>query len=220
MSLFEDVDHYLERLVVGVDPVLEEVLRESERRDLPPHQVTPLQGRLLEVLARLSGARTVLEIGTLGGYSAICIARALPPDGRIVTLESEQRCVDVARTNVERAGFDAVIDIRHGPAIETLPQLDEADGVPFDFVFIDGNKDMSDRYLEWALRLGRPGTVIVADNVVRKGAVIDPDSTDPAVLGVRRLLEAGAAHPRLSFAAFQIVGSKRHDGLAIATILR
>lgn len=219
MSLFEDVDEYLERLVVGSDPVLEDVLGESEQHGLPPHQVTPLQGRLLEVLARLRGARTALEIGTLGGYSAICLARALPADGKLVTLENEQRCVDVARANVERAGFGAVVDIRLGPATETLPQLGAGDGVPFDFVFIDGNKDQSDLYLEWALRLGRPGTLIVADNVVRKGAVIDPESTDPAVLGVRRFLEAGAADPRLSFAAFQIVGAKRHDGLAIATIV-
>ena len=148
-----------------------------------------------------------------------CLAPALPPDGRLVTLESEQRCVEVARSNVERAGFGAVVDIRLGPATETLPQLDARDGVPFDLVFIDGNKDQSDRYLEWALRLGHPGTLIVADNVVRKGAVIDPESTDPAVLGVRRLLQAGAANPRLSFAAFQIVGAKKHDGLAIATIV-
>jgi predicted O-methyltransferase YrrM len=219
VSLFDDVDRYLEELVVGSDPVLEDALRESERGGLPPHQVTPLQGRLLEVLARACGARTILEIGTLGGYSAICLARALPPDGRLVTLENEERCVTVARANVDRAGLGGIVDIRLGPALETLPELGAGDGVPFDMVFIDGNKDDNDRYLGWALRLGRPGTLIVADNVVRKGAVTDPHDADPAVQGVRRFLAAGAADPRLSFAAFQIVGAKRHDGLAIATIL-
>ena len=125
----------------------------------------------------------------------------------------------MAQTNLKRAGFGDVADVRLGPAMDTLSQLKRGDGVPFDFVFIDGNKEENDRYLEWALRLGRPGTLIVADNVVRKGAVIDPQSPDPAVQGVRRFLEAAAAHPRLSFAAFQIVGAKRHDGLAIATIV-
>ena len=215
-----DVDRYLEQLVLGSDPVLEEVLRECERNGLPAHQITPLQGRLLEVLVRLREARTVLEIGTLGGYSAICIARALPPGGRLVTLELEELHAEVARANIERAGVDGIVDVRCGPALETLPELGPSDGVPFDAIFIDGNKEDNDRYLEWALRLGRVGTLIVADNVVRKGAVIDPDSPDLAVQGVRRFLEAGAAHPRLAFSAFQIIGAKRHDGLAIAMIVK
>jgi predicted O-methyltransferase YrrM len=219
VTLYEDVDHYLERLVVGSDPVLEDVLRESERNGLPAHQITPLQGRLLEVLVRLRRARTVLEIGTLGGFSAICIARALPPDGRLVTLELEERHAAVARANIARAGVGELVDVRSGPALETLPLLEASDGVPFDMVFIDGNKEDNDRYLEWALRLGCAGTLIVADNVVRKGAVIDPDSPDLAVQGVRRFLEAGAAHPRLAFSAFQIIGAKRHDGLAIAVVV-
>jgi predicted O-methyltransferase YrrM len=219
VTLFEDVDRYLEDVVVGSEPVLEEVLRESERAGLPPHQVSPLQGRLLTVLAGLVRPSSILEIGTLGGYSAICLARALVPGGRLVTLESEERCARVARANVERAGLGGVVDVRVGPALDTLPGLGAADGVPFDVVFIDGNKDDNDRYLDWAIRLGRPGTLIVADNVVRKGAVIDPESTDPAVLGVRRFLEAGAADPRVDLAALQVVGAKKHDGLAIATIV-
>jgi predicted O-methyltransferase YrrM len=183
-----------------------------------PHDVSPLQGRLLELLARLQGARSILEIGTLGGYSTICLARALPADGRLVTLEANPRHADVARANVERAGLADVVDVRVGAAIETLPTLAADGGGPFDLVFIDADKRSNPEYLEWALELSRAGTLIVADNIVRGGAVADAGSDDPSVVGVRRFLELVAAEPRLTATAVQTVGEKGYDGLVLALV--
>ena len=214
MQLWAEVDALLEERLLPRDPVLEDVLRASAAAGLPAHDVSPLQGRLLELLARLRGARAILEIGTLGGYSTIWLARALPPGGRLVTLELDPHRAAVARENLERAGLADRVEVLAGPALETLPGLSG----PFDFVFIDADKEASADYLGWALRLARPGTLVVADNVVRGGAVADGDSTDPRVRGVRRLLDAIAAEPRLSATGLQTVGAKGWDGFVLALV--
>jgi predicted O-methyltransferase YrrM len=209
-----DVDAYLAGLLVPPDSALEAALRESAAAGLPAHDVSPPQGKLLEVLARAVGARMVLELGTLGGYSTIFLARALPPEGRLITLEANAAYAEVARANVDRAGLAATVEVRTGPALEALPGLDG----PFDLIFVDADKRSNPQYLEWALRLSRPGTLIVADNVVRGGAVADPGSDDPAVRGVRSFLEMLAAEPRVEATAIQTVGAKGWDGLAIAVV--
>jgi predicted O-methyltransferase YrrM len=207
MPGWEGVDRYLERLLVpaldGFDPA-----------GLPPHEVTPLQGRLLELLARLAGARTILELGTLGGYSTIWLARGLAEGGRLVTIEAEPEYARVAKGNLERAGLADVVDLRVGRALEVLPQLEG----PFDLIFIDADKRSNPDYLDEALRLSRPGTLIVADNVVRDGAVADADASDPSVMGAQRFLELVAAHPRLDATAIQTVGSKGWDGFALVLV--
>jgi predicted O-methyltransferase YrrM len=207
MPEWERVDRYLEQLLV---PPLEGF----DSAGLPPHEVTPLQGRLLELLVRLAGARSILELGTLGGYSTIWLARGLADGGRLVTLEAEPEYARVARANLERAGLADTVDLRVGPALETLPQLDG----PFDLIFIDADKRSNPDYLGEALRLSRPGTLIVADNVVRGGAVADSDASDPSVAGVRRFLELVGAHPRLDATAIQTVGSKGWDGFALVLV--
>jgi predicted O-methyltransferase YrrM len=207
MPEWERVDRYLEQLLVPP-------LGGFDSADLPPHEVTPLQGRLLELLARLVGARSILELGTLGGYSTIWLARGLADGGRLVTLETEPEYARVARGNLERAGLADIVDLRVGPALETLPQLDG----PFDLIFIDADKRSNPDYLDEALRLSRPGTLIVADNVVRGGAVADPDASDPTVAGVRRFLELVGTHPRLDATAIQTVGSKGWDGFALVLV--
>ena len=208
------VDHYLaERLAPG-EAALTDALAASAAAGLPAHDVSPVQGRLLELLARLCGARSILEIGTLGGYSTIWLARALPPDGRLVTLESEPRHARVARDNLARAGLAGVVEVIEGPAIETLPRLPG----PFDLVFIDADKERSADYLALALERSRPGTLIVADNIVRGGALVDGDSDDPRVAGARRLVEAVAAEPRLTATGLQTVGAKGWDGMVLALV--
>ncbi|WP_423834389.1 O-methyltransferase [Streptomyces manipurensis] len=209
------VDDYFDGLLVGEDEALRRAAADSEAAGLPPHQVAPNQGKLLHLLARIRGARTILEIGTLGGYSTIWLARALPAGGRLVTLEVDARCAEVAAANVARAGLDHLVDIRHGRALYLLPGL--TDG-PFDLVFIDADKPSNPQYLEWALRLTRPGSVIIGDNVVREGAVVDADSSDPRVQGVRRFTELIAEHPKLTATALQTVGSKGYDGLVMALV--
>jgi predicted O-methyltransferase YrrM len=207
MTEWERVDRYLERLLV---PPLDGF----DATGLPPHEVTPLQGRLLELLARLVGARTILELGTLGGYSTIWLARGLREGGRIVTLEVSPEYARVARQNIERAGFAELVHLRVGPALETLAALDG----PFDLVFVDADKRSNPDYLGEAVRLSRPGTLIVADNVVRGGAVAEPEADDPSVTGVQRFLELVAEHPRLDATAIQTVGSKGWDGFALALV--
>ena len=207
---WSEIDRYLEQLLIEDDPEVE--------GELPPHQVTPLEGKLLHLLARMSGARTILELGTLGGYSTIWLARALPAGGRVVTLEIDPAYAKNARANIDRAGLGDRVEVRLGPAVETLARLIAEKAGPFDLVFIDADKSSNDRYLPLVLQLSRPGTVIVADNVVRGGAVADPESTDPHAQGVRRFLDAVAAEPRLSATAIQTVGSKGHDGFAIALV--
>jgi predicted O-methyltransferase YrrM len=211
---WEAVDRYLAEHLAPGDPVLDAALAASEAAGLPPASVSPLQGRLLELVARLCSARAILEIGTLGGYSTIWLARALPPDGRLVTLEADARHARVARANLAHAGLAALVEVVEGPALETLPRLEG----PFDLVFIDADKERSVDYLGLALERSRPGTLIVADNVVRGGAVADPARDDPRVQGVRRFFELAAAEPRLEATAIQTVGAKGWDGFALLRV--
>ncbi|CAM5506980.1 O-methyltransferase OS=Streptomyces alboniger OX=132473 GN=CP975_10480 PE=4 SV=1 [Streptomyces alboniger] len=248
---WNSVDDYFTELLAPADEALSAALRDSEKAGLPHINVAPNQGKLLQLLAQVQGARRILEIGTLGGYSTIWLARALPADGRLITLEYEAAHADVARANIARAGLDKVVDIRVGPALDSLAEIgaehardgkdgedgkddgaegkdDGAEGkdagnaedtAPFDFVFIDADKVNNPRYVEWALKLTRPGGLIVLDNVVRGGAVTDPASTDPSVRGTREALALMAEHPRLSATAVQTVGGKGYDGFAVARVL-
>jgi predicted O-methyltransferase YrrM len=212
------VDVYFTERLVPSDAALDAALRDSEAAGLPQHNVAPNQGKLLQILASMQGARTILEIGTLGGYSTIWLARALPAGGRIFTLEANHTHAAVAQKNIARAGLAHVVDIRVGKAIETLPQLAQEGLAPFDFIFIDADKPSNPEYLAWALKLSRPGTVIVGDNVVRNGAVIDSASTDGNSIGVRRFFDLIAANQQLTATAIQTVGSKGYDGFAIAIV--
>jgi predicted O-methyltransferase YrrM len=210
------VDDYITGTLVPADPVLDAALAANADAGLPAIDVAPVEGRFLHILARMVGARRILEIGTLGGYSTIWLARALPAGGRLVTLEASPAHAAVARGNIERAGLAAVVDLRLGRALDTLPAL--ADEAPFDLVFIDADKPANLDYLAWALRLAWPGTVIVCDNVVREGRIADASSVEPAILGTRRLFEMLAAEPRLTATALQTLGSKGWDGFAFATV--
>ena len=218
-QLWDDVDAYFTALLSPEDEALQAARRDSDTEGLPRINVTPNQGKLLQLLARLQGARTVLEIGTLGGYSTIWLARALPADGRLITLEYDAHHADVARRNLAHAGLDRIAEVRVGPALESLPKLADENPPPFDLVFIDADKSNNHHYVEWALRLTRAGSLIVLDNVVRGGRVTDPDSADPSVRGTRAALELIAGHPRLEGTAIQTVGSKGHDGFALARVL-
>jgi len=212
------VDRYFAELLVPSEPALAAALEASAAAGLPQHDVSPIQAKLLQLLARLQGARAILELGTLGGYSTIWLARALPAGGRLITFESDPRYAEVARANIARAGLAAVVEVRVGPALDTLPRL-AAEGLgPFDLIFVDADKQTNPEYLAWALELSRPGSLIVADNVVRNGAVVDADSRDPHVEGIRRFTELLAAEPRVSATAIQTVGSKGYDGFAIALV--
>jgi predicted O-methyltransferase YrrM len=218
-SEWSAVDAYFDGLFAPPDGVLAEAAAASKAAGLPPISVSASQGKLLHVLARAVRARHILEIGTLGGYSAIWLARALPPDGQLITLELDERHAEVAAQNLARAGLDAVAQVRQGPAADTLAELAGADAGPFDLVFIDADKGGYPGYLDWALKLSRPGTMIVADNVVRGGAVADAASSDPAVAGVREYLERLAADPRVEASACQTVGSKGYDGFSVAVVV-
>ena len=218
-ELWTAVDGYLADLLVPRDDSRDAALETAAAAGLPPHEVSPTQGKLLYLLARVQGARSILELGTLGGYSTIWLARALPPGGRLVTLEAEPRYAEVARGNVERAGLAELVEIRAGPALETLPRLAAEGRGPFDLVFLDADKARNREYLAWALRLTRRGSLIVADNVVRGGEVADAESRDPSVRGVRRFLELLAAEPRVTATAIQTVGAKGHDGFALAFVV-
>ncbi|HEY9635067.1 MAG TPA: O-methyltransferase [Coleofasciculaceae cyanobacterium] len=212
------VDRYITDLLVPPDLALEEALQSSAAAGLPPYNVSPNQGKLLLLLALLQGARTILEIGTLGGYSTIWLARALPADGRLITLEADPKHAEVARANIAHAGLTAFVDLRLGRALATLPQLAAEGRGPFDLIFIDADKPSNPDYFTWALKLSRRGSLIIVDNVVRNGAVIDAASNDSSVQGVRRLNELLAAEPRVSATALQTVGSKGYDGFAIALV--
>jgi predicted O-methyltransferase YrrM len=213
------VDRYLSDLFARNDPVLEAALRDSAAAGLPGIHVSPVQGKMLQVLAQVHRAQNVLEIGTLGGYSTIWLARALPPGGRITTLEADPRHAEVARRNLARAGLEKIADLRVGPALDLLPRIAAELHAPFDLVFIDADKPSYPEYFSWALKLTRRGSLIVADNVVRKGAVADGSTSDPGVLGVRRMNELAAAERRVSATAIQTVGSKGHDGFLIALVV-
>ncbi|MFF3731488.1 MULTISPECIES: O-methyltransferase [unclassified Streptomyces] len=213
-----EVDDYFNGLLLGPDEALDAAVAASDEAGLPAIQVAANQGKLLHLLARLRGARTVLEIGTLGGYSTIWLARALPEGGRVVTLEADPAYAEVARANIARAGLAHVVDVRVGPALDTLPELAAEGQGPFDVVFIDADKPSNPDYLAWSLRLTRPGSLIIADNVVRDGEVVDGGSDDPKVRGVRRFTELVAAEPTLSATALQTVGAKGYDGLMLALV--
>ena len=212
------VDHYLEGLLVGPDAVLDHALQASSDAQLPAINVSALQGKLLHLLARTRGARAILEIGTLGGYSAIWMARALPADGRLVTLEIDARHAEVARANLARAGLAQRVDVRLGPALQTLAGLEQQRQGPFDLVFIDADKANIPAYFAWSLKLTRVGSLIVVDNVIRGGAVIDAASADAAIQGVRRFNERVAAERRVSATAIQTVGVKGYDGFALVLV--
>jgi len=213
------VDEYLEGLFARSDTALDAALRSCIVEGLPYIQVSPMQGKLLFLLANSVRAQKILEVGTLGGYSTIWLARALPPDGRLITLKHDPDHAKVARRNLRRAGLSGVADVRLGPALDTLPAL-AAEGIgPFDLVFIDADKPAYSDYLAWALRLSRPGTLIIADNVIREGEVMDQGTNDASVKGVRRFLEALSADPRAIGVAVQTVGSKGYDGFAIAVVI-
>jgi len=218
-NLWTAVDGYLCDLLVGSDPALDGALEASDAAGLPRIEIAPNVGKLLHVLARAKGARRILEIGTLGGYSTIWLARALPPGGRLITLDFDPKHASVARANIARAGLGDLVEQRAGRAADTLSELVASGEEPFDFIFIDADKESYAEYLDWSLKLSRPGTMIVADNVVRSGEVSDAASKDPLVQGVRRFLDQIAAEPRISATAIQMVGSKGHDGLAIAVVI-
>ena len=212
------VDRYLAETLVGSDPALDAALETATAAGLPAINVSPNQGKLLYILARLLSARAILEIGTLGGYSAIWMARALTPGGRLITLEADQRHADLARANIARAGLRDVVDVRVGKALEALPIL-AADGTGrFDLIFIDADKANTPAYFTWALKLARVGALIIVDNVVRKGAVADSGTRDADVQGMRRFLEMAAAEPRVDATAIQTVGSKGYDGFSIVLV--
>jgi predicted O-methyltransferase YrrM len=213
------VDRYITDRLVPTDAALDEALAQSAAAELPAINVAPNQGKFLHLLARLMGARRILEIGTLGGYSAIWLARALPEGGRLITLESEPKNAEVARANIARAGLGPVVDLRLGLALETLPRLASEGVGPFDLVFIDADKESTTEYFDGALKLTRRGSLIVVDNVVRNGAIIDAGSDDTRVQGVRRFYERLANEPRVSATALQTVGSKGYDGFALALVL-
>ncbi|QQM43612.1 O-methyltransferase [Streptomyces liliifuscus] len=221
-QLWHDVDDYFTGLLAPPDDALTDALNDSDAAGLPHINVAPPQGKLLHLLAVIQGATRILEIGTLGGYSTIWLARALPQDGRLITLEYSERHAEVARRNLARAGLDKITEVRVGPALDSLARLaDEGDGnaAPFDLVFIDADKVNNPRYVEWAVKLTRPGSLIILDNVVRGGAVTDATSDDPSVLGTRESLDLFATHPKLTATAVQTVGSKGYDGFALARVL-
>ncbi|MEV8548428.1 O-methyltransferase [Streptomyces glaucescens] len=218
-QIWDTVDAYFSARLSPDDEPLRAALRDSEAAGLPQIGVTAPQGKFLRLLAEIQGARTVLEIGTLGGYSTIWLARALPGDGRLISLEYEPRHAEVATRNIARAGLEKIVEVRVGPALETLPRLADENPPPFDLVFIDADKANNARYVEWALRLTRAGSLVVVDNVVRGGRVADSGSDAPDVQGTRAAIELIATHPRLSGTAIQTVGPKGYDGFALARVL-
>ena len=218
-QLWTAVDDYINDLFIPSDPVLQATIQASEDAGLPSISVSPTEGKLLMLLAKLHAARTILEIGTLGGYSTIWLARALPPDGTLITFEASPKHAEVARANIARAGLANVVDVRVGPALETLPLLAAESRPQFDLIFIDADKESYPEYLTWALKLSRRGSLIIADNVIRDGEVVDPASSDSRVKGVRRFNQQLASEPRVSATVMQTVGRKGHDGMAIAIVV-
>ena len=217
-KIWADVDRYLGDLLAPHDAALDRALGANQNAGLPAIDVPPLLGRFLEILIRINGARRVLEIGTLGGYSTIWMARALPPDGRLITLELEQHHADIARANFEAAGVLDRVEIQVGPALDSMKALYANGPEPFDLIFIDADKQSLPDYLDWSLRLSHPGTIIVADNVVRDGKVTDPNSTDPHVRGVQRFLQKASSEPRLTSTAIPTVGGRGFDGFSVSVV--
>ena len=212
------VDDYFAKFLLPSDKPLELAQADSQAAGLPAIAVSPLQGKQLLVLAQMQNAKKILEIGTLGGYSTIWLARALPDDGRLVTCEFSSKHADVARANIARAGLSHKVEIRGGPALDTLPLLAAEKRGPFDFIFVDADKENNPGYFEWSLKLSRPGSVILVDNVVRDGAVADLKNTDPHIVGIRRMHELLAAEPRVTATAIQTVGAKGYDGYTLIRV--
>lgn len=215
-ALWTKIDGYLADSLVPGDAALDAALEASEAAGLPPINVAPNQGKLLMLLARAMGAKRILEIGTLGGYSTIWLARGLASGGKLVTLDANPKCVGVARANIARAGLADMVEFRLGNAAETLPGL--AAEPPFDFIFIDADKEGTPGYFQWSVKLARQGALIIVDNVVREGAILDTSGEDTSVQGMRRFFELAATDPRVSATAIQTVGAKGHDGLAILLV--
>jgi predicted O-methyltransferase YrrM len=217
-TLWTAVDQYITDMLVPADAILDAAIEACNAASLPPIAVTPPQGKLLHLLARVQGAQKILEIGTLGGYSTIWLARALPADGCLVTLEANPEYAKVAKANISRAGLDAIVDLRLGPALETLPQIAAAGAGAFDLIFIDADKQNIPKYFEFARNLSRRGSLIIVDNVVRDGRVIDAKSHDPDIQGIRRFNQLLSIEPGICATAIQTVGAKGHDGFAIVLV--
>jgi len=218
-ELYTAVDNFLSTSLVPSDPVLDAVLKSHLDAGLPPIAVTPTLGKFLNLIARSIGAKQILEIGTLGGYSTIWLARALPPTGRLITLEFDPKHAEVARKNFQHAGLANVIEIHIGKALDTLPRVAAAHSMPFDLIFIDADKQNNPGYFAWALKLSRPGTIIIIDNVVRDGAILNAASDSPDIRGIRQLFVDLASEPRVQATAIQTVDAKGHDGFVLALVL-
>jgi|SRR5579863_1000112 len=218
-ELWTKVDEYINETLVPPDAALENALRKSSKADLPQIQVSPSQGKLLQVLARTVAAQRILELGTLGGYSTIWLASALPPGGKLITLEASAKHAEVARANIAAAGFAEKVELRLGPALDSLPRLAAEKQARFDFIFIDADKKSMPEYFDWALKLSHKGSLIFCDNVVRNGGITDAASGDPDIQGVRRFYEVLHSEPRVCATAIQTVGSKGYDGYALALVI-
>ncbi len=217
-EIWNAVEGYILENLIPADPILQEALKRNNASGLPTIDVAPNEGKLLYLLAKMRGAKRILEIGTLGGYSTIWLARALPEGGTLISLELDPKHAEVARANIAGAGLSSKVEVQLGAALDSLSKLHRQGASPFDFIFIDADKSGYPDYLDWSLRLSRPGAVIVADNVIRDGAVVEADSKDSSVQGVRRFLEKIAADPRLEATAIQTVGTKGYDGFALALV--
>jgi predicted O-methyltransferase YrrM len=217
-SLWNDVDIYFSSKLQEFDPIMDSILKANAEAGLPAIDVSPNQGKLLYLLAKLKGARNILEIGTLGGYSSVWLARALPEDGHLVTLEFSEKHAKVANENIRNAGLENKIDIIVGPALETLPSLKKKEFSSFDFIFIDADKQNNPNYLKWALEFSRSGTVIITDNVVRNGKVIEDDTEDPNVQGIRQFIDLLSEEPRIDSTTIQTVGAKGYDGFVLGVV--
>jgi predicted O-methyltransferase YrrM len=217
-ELWDTVDEYLTDLMVGEDPALDAALAASDAAGLPQIAVAPTHGKMLHLLARIRGARNILEIGTLAGYSTIWLARALPADGRLISLEYEEKHAELARANLARAGVDDRVEVRLGPALDSLAVLDHQGAGPFDLVFVDADKQNNPGYFQWAMKLTRPGSLIIVDNVVRGGHVVDAETKDPAIVGTRELGRLLTEDPRVTATMVQTVSNKGYDGFALVLV--
>jgi predicted O-methyltransferase YrrM len=217
-ELFESVDNYIGDLLGVEDNILKDAQKTMKDTSMPGANVSANQGKFLQVLAKSVNAKKILELGTLGGYSTIWLGRALPLNGHLVTIEFDQANADIARQNIIKAGLDPIVDIKVGKALDILPEIEAEELGPFDFIFIDADKPPYPEYFEWAIKLSRPGTIIVADNVIREGKVLDPESDDEKVKGVQRLNKMLAENKQVTATIIQTVGNKYHDGMAIAVV--
>lgn len=213
-----EVDQYFNSMLLPSDPILEGVLQANANAGMPAIDVAPNQGKFLYLLAKIRGAKKILEIGTLGGYSSIWLARALPEDGQLISLEYEQAFAQVAKENIKKAGLAEKVTILVGPALDTLPTLQEKGLTGFDMIFIDADQQNNPHYLQWAIKLCNPGAIILGDNVVRNGEVIDPENGDDRIQGIRQFFDLLAAEPRIEATAIQTMGSKGYDGFALGVV--